>query len=105
MKIIIFFFFSLFLSANTNAQIKILKNKEGILVLRLSTCNKTNDEYCITGQDIYFGNTRHTVADYHLLKELKNILSHQNQDNRWANPLLHLMKTDTGFYKLFLIYQ
>lgn len=51
------------------------KNKEGVLVLKFSLCDKGHDEYCLVAQDIYFNKKRHTVVEYHLLKEIDSFFN------------------------------
>ena len=52
-----------------------LKNKEGILMLKFSLCDKGHDEYCLIAQDIYFNKKRHTIVEYHLLKEIDSFFN------------------------------
>ena len=69
------------------------KDKMGIVVLKLSLCDIGNDEYCLVAQDIYFNKKRHTIAEYHLLKEIDSFYYRTNPKWKFFH---HRILEDTG---------
>jgi hypothetical protein len=96
----LFAVFFIFLCLITEAKTIFLKNKTGIVVFKLMVCNKSNDEYCIVEQDIYFNSRRHTIAEYKLINDINSQIPTVNATYKQAVQLQKICETRSCFHNL-----
>lgn len=53
--------------------LKVLKNQEAIVVLKLAICDAKFDEYCLVSHDVYIKRKKYTLGDSRLLGRLDSI--------------------------------